>query len=191
MVTKSGNADDYGCGEAKLVVASRSPGKVRGMIQALRAALPRSCIRGTGLVGVYLLEADGDPVEVAEQVSLQCGDFLGRSVLILEEVESSFDAVKAAAIRIAAQWVVSSEPYCFRLNKAGAHWLRDETATAEREIGRSIREALARVREGETRVDLANPDLCIMAEVLGPRTAVGIFRREWHKTSSEPPTEAA
>lgn len=68
---------------------------------------------------------------------------------------------------------------CFRLHKRGSHWLQSDTRTIERDIGGAIADAFATATAGQLRVNLEDPDVKIVAEVLGPLTCIGVDRRDW------------
>jgi tRNA(Ser,Leu) C12 N-acetylase TAN1 len=100
---------------------------------------------------------------------------------VLAEVESRFEPIKQAAVRIGREHVGSEESFSFRLHKRGAHFLERDTLTLEQEIGGAVWTALEEKHGVKPKVRLKNPDLAIVAEVLGPITAVGIYRRAWRE----------
>jgi tRNA(Ser,Leu) C12 N-acetylase TAN1 len=162
---------------AKLIVTSRGFEEVRQMIAAVRRALPEAHIRRTGFRGVVELEAKGRSLELACKLAQECPLDIGRVVAVLAEVQSTFEAIKETAVKIGAEHIREDEKFCFRLHKRGAHWLELETPKLEYEIGGAIWVALKQKFGREPRVDLKNPDVTVVAEVLGPNTAVGILRK--------------
>jgi hypothetical protein len=56
--------------------------------------------------------------------------------------------------------------------------------TLEQEIGSAIWTALEEKHGAKPSVRLRDPDVAVVAEVLGPTTAVGIARRTWREQVS-------
>jgi tRNA(Ser,Leu) C12 N-acetylase TAN1 len=166
---------------AKLIVTSAGLDRPRYTRFALRAALPKAQIRQTGLRGIFALEAEGDVFEVAKIICRECGQRIGHITAVLAEVESSVEPIKEAAVRIGRGQIGIEESFCFRIHKRGAHFLQQDTLTIEQEIGGAIWTALAEKHGTKPRVWLKHPDATIVAEVLGPTTAVGISRRLWRQ----------
>lgn len=75
----------------------------------------------------------------------------------------------------------AEESFSFRVNKRGTHGLKKDTSTLEREIGGAIWIALERKYQKRPRVNLKNPNITVIAEILGPIAAIGISRREWRE----------
>ncbi|NIO12056.1 MAG: hypothetical protein GTO40_30160 [Deltaproteobacteria bacterium] len=73
------------------------------------------------------------------------------------------------------------ESFCFRLHRRGLHFLKCDTLTLEREIGGAIWAALEARHGARPRVQLKNSSVTVVAEVLGPVTALGISRRDWRE----------
>jgi tRNA(Ser,Leu) C12 N-acetylase TAN1 len=96
-------------------------------------------------------------------------------------VESRFDPIKEAAVRIGREQISPAESFCFRIHKRGAHYLEHDTLTIEHEIGGAIWIALEEKYGTKPNVKLKNPDVAVVAEVLGPITAVGISRSAWRE----------
>jgi tRNA(Ser,Leu) C12 N-acetylase TAN1 len=138
-------------------------------------------VRGAGFKGIFILEADGDPLDLARHLTLTCGERIGHATPVLAEVQSTLEAVRQAAVRIGAEQIGLGEKFCFRLHKRGSHWLEQATPTLEEEIGGAIWEALRQKYGTPPGVDLKDPDVTVIAEVLGPITAVGIWRKAWRK----------
>lgn len=175
---------DIGNGMAKLIITSAGFETERRTRAALKAAVPVARIRRTGFKNIFSLEAAGDVCELARLVCRTCSQWIGHATAILEEVESKFEPIQEAAERIARKQIGPEENFCFRLHKRGAHYLEKDTSTIEREIGGAIWTTLE--EHGATpRVKLKNPDVAVVAEVLGPITAVGISRRAWREQPAE------
>jgi len=128
------------------------------------------------------LEAEGDVFELAKLICRQCSRLIGHVTAVLAEVESRFDPIKEVAVRIGREQIGAEESFCFRLHTRGAHYLEQDTMIVEREIGGAIWTALQEKHGAKPRVRLKNPDVTIVAEVLGPITAVGISRMAWHES---------
>jgi tRNA(Ser,Leu) C12 N-acetylase TAN1 len=169
---------------AKLIVTTAGLGTTRGTRLALKVAVPTGRIRRTGFKGVFSLGAEGDVFELAKLLFRECSLPIGHATAVLAEVESRFDPIKEAAVRIGREEIGRGESFCFRLHKRGAHYLEQDTATIEREIGGAIWTALEKKYGTRPSVKLKNPDIAIVAEVLGPITAVGISRRAWREQLS-------
>lgn len=169
----------------KIVVTSRAPFTARKTRAALRRALfPVRFIR-SGFRSVFVVEAEGEPGELARQVYQECGDLIGRGTAILAEVESKKDEIKQAAVEIGTTRIGANQSFAFRLFKRGLHSLEDDTPKIEREIGGAIYAALEQVHGKKPQVDLSDPDVEVNAEVLGPNTLVGIFEEEWRAAATE------
>jgi tRNA(Ser,Leu) C12 N-acetylase TAN1 len=159
----------------KVVVTCRNY-RIQQTYQAIRRLLPRAEISKTPFRGVFLVEADGDPIEVARELN-RCAS-VGRAVPVLAEAESNPEAVKKAAICV-SEWIKKGESFSFRLHKRGSHQLDKPTPELEREIGAELRKAIKERIGAEPEVELEKPDVEISAEVLGPLTYVGILRSNW------------
>ncbi|MDI6819474.1 MAG: THUMP domain-containing protein [Candidatus Hodarchaeaceae archaeon] len=170
---------------AKLIVTSRGLSNTRQTIAALRVVVPGARIRRTGFRGVTSLEADGDVFELAKNVNRECFASVGRATAVLMEVESRPEAIKGAAVKIGVENIRGDEKFCFRLHKRGSHRLEQETPKLEYEIGGAIWTAVQRKYKREPKVDLKNPDVMVIAEVLGPNTAVGILRKAWRAGTTQ------
>lgn len=171
---------------ARLIVTGtgteRSSPRLRA---ALRRALPEARVRRTDFYGVYEVEADGDPIELAGRAIEECAGEIGRIVAVFAEVTSKLDEIQDAAVAVAVARIGPHESFAFRVHKRGAHYLREDTPEIEREIGDAIGKALHEAHGKEPSVDLESPDVGVHAELLGPLTAVGLSLRRW----SEAPTE--
>jgi len=167
---------------AKLIVTARDLDATREAVAALRTAIPDAHITRTGFRGVISVEVEGDALELAERVTRECFADIGRATAVLAEVDSTLDEIKQATVEMGAEHIREGERFCFRLNKRGAHMLELDTPKLEYEIGGAIWVALQQKYGVKPSVDLKNPDVTIVAEVLGPITAVGIARRAWRAT---------
>ena len=166
---------------AQLIVTSAGLGRPRDTRFSLRAALPGAQIRKTGLRGIFSLAAEGDAFELAKLIWRECSQRVGHTTAVLAEVESRFEPIKEAAVRIGREQIGAAESFCFRIHKRGAHFLEQDTLTIEQEIGGAIWTVLEEKHGAKPRVRLKDPDAIIVAEVLGPTTAVGIFRKLWRE----------
>jgi tRNA(Ser,Leu) C12 N-acetylase TAN1 len=166
---------------AKLIITSSGMERARYTRGALKAAVPTGRVRKTGLKGIFCLEAEGDVIELAKLLWRECRQYIGHATAVLEEVESRLEPIKEAAVRAGREQIGKEESFCFRIHKRGAHFLEQDTLTIEQEIGSAIWIALEEKHGGKPRVNLKNPDVAIVAEVLGPITAVGISRKVWRE----------
>lgn len=171
---------------AKLVVTG--PGTYTGKRprSVLKKAIPGAQIQRTGFPSVFILETEGDSVQIAQDVILKCSDNIGHVTVVLAEVESKLEPIKEAAVTIASERVRNDERFCFRLHKRGSHSLERNTFEIEREIGEAICQALQQKYGAEPEVDLDDPDITVVAEVLGPNTAMGISRKAWREMAGSP-----
>ena len=165
----------------KLVVTRRGLEPARYFKSALRRAIRGARVRGTGFRRILALEAEGDPSELAQLVYDECSQSIGHVTAVLATVESTEEAIKDAAVRIGSEQIGSQESFCFRLHKRGAHDLDRDTSTLEPEIGGAIWTVLEAKFKQKPKVSLKNPDITVIAEVLGPITVVGISRRAWRE----------
>jgi len=166
---------------AKLIVTSRELYATRQTIASLRAAVSGARIRGAGFRGIFILEAEGDALELAKKVNQECFLNIGRATAVLAEVQSTLDAIKEAAVKVGAEHIGGDEKFCFRLHKRGSHWLEQDTPKLEHEIGGAIWVALQKKYGKKPNVDLEDPDVTVVAEVLGPNSAIGIIRKAWRE----------
>lgn len=169
----------------KLVVSSRSLYATRWTRSALRKALPGARIRRTAFTAVFVVQAEDDALELARRVNQACSRSIGRATAVLAETESTLDPIKEAAVRIGAEQIGDDESFCVRLFKRRPHGLERDTPEIEYEIGKAIWLALRQKYGKRPKVALKNPDITVMAEVLGPRTAVGILRKAWREPERE------
>jgi tRNA(Ser,Leu) C12 N-acetylase TAN1 len=174
-------AEDIQHAIAKLIVTTTGLETARDTRFALRRALPMGRVRRTGLKGIFFLEAEGSVLEIAQLVCRECSERIGHLTAVLAEVESRFEPIKEAAVRIGREQIGPDDNFSFRLHKRGAHFLEQDTVTLEQEIGGAIWIALEEKYRFKPKVRLKNPDISVVAEVLGPITAIGIYRRAWRE----------
>jgi tRNA(Ser,Leu) C12 N-acetylase TAN1 len=164
---------------ANLIVTNAGHEPARATQFALKTSIPIARVRKTGFKGIFSLEAAADVVELAKLVYRECRQHIGHVTAVVEEVESRIEPIKGAAVRVGQNQIDKEESFCFRIHKRGAHYLEQDTLTLEQEIGSAIWIALEEKHSARPRVRLKDPDIVIVAEVLGPMTAVGISRRSW------------
>jgi len=170
---------------AKLIVTSAGLEPARRTRYALKKVVPTARIRSTGFKGIFALEAEEDLFELAERIYRECWTEIGHVTAILVEVESKLETIKDAAVSIGGEHIGSEDSFSFRLHKRGAHFLERDTLALEREIGGAIWTALEAKYGAKPRVQLKNPSIAVIAEVLGPVTALGISRRAWREQASQ------
>jgi protein-L-isoaspartate(D-aspartate) O-methyltransferase len=159
-----------------LVVTARSLRDWHRARRALRQALPGARVKGTGFTAVLAVDAQGDPAALAAQATGSGSRWFGRVVAVLAEVPSARAQMVDAVARVAAGQVRPGESLCVRLHKRGAHGFLEPTPTLERAAADAAWQALQRREGTEPRADLVHPDVTIHAEVLGPRTLIGVAR---------------
>jgi putative pyruvate formate lyase activating enzyme len=173
-------------GPQKLLVTSRSLFTTHETRRVLGRKLPDARIHGSGFQGIYLVEAEDDAFELAERLYRECRRSIGRVTAAVAEVRSELSPIKDAAIRAATEHVRSEEKFCFRLKKRGSHFLDKDTPALEYEVGGAIWVALRERDRVEPKVDLSDPDVTIVADVLGPVTVIGIQRKAWAQGATKP-----
>jgi tRNA(Ser,Leu) C12 N-acetylase TAN1 len=165
----------------KLIITSRGLVPARHLRSALRAAIPGARVRSAGFRGVFALGVGGDVSELAKVVCRECSERIGHVTAVFANVESREEPIKETAARIGAAQIGPEESFCFRLHKRGAHGLERDTSTLEREIGGAIWTELEGKYNKKPKVNLKNPDITVIAEILGPTAAIGISRRDWRE----------
>lgn len=165
----------------KLIVTSRGLEPLRYLRFALRRAIPGARVRSAGFRGIVALDAEGDPCELAKLVYDECSQSIGHVTAVLATVESKEEPIKDAAAQIGAAQIGPEESFCFRLHKRGVHGLGQDTSKLEPEIGGAIWTGLEHKHDKKPKVNLKNPDITVIAEILGPIAAVGISRRAWRE----------
>ncbi|HEY7682003.1 MAG TPA: THUMP domain-containing protein [Gemmatimonadales bacterium] len=173
---------------AKLVVTSRGWHETGQALHEVRCALPTARVRRARFLGVLLVDAatEADALGLAERVSRACGS-TGHATAVLAEVESELEPIREAALRVGSEQVGPHDSFCFRITKRGAHRVTTPTPDVEAEIGAALVAALERRHGTRPRVDLGHPDVTVIAEVLGPTTAVGIVRKAWRERAEASP----
>ena len=174
----------------KLIVTCRAPFTARKTRAALRRAVFPARITRPGYRSVFVVEAQGDSIELAKEVYRECGQVIGHATAVLAEVESKLAAIKEAAIAIGTEQIAAKESFCFRLFKRGLHSLEQDTPKIEYEIGGAINAALEMKTGEKPLVSLSDPEITINAEVLGPITLIGITRKAWQVTAESESIEA-
>ena len=165
----------------KLIVTSRGLEPARQLRFALRAAIRGARVRSAGFRGIFALEAVGDTSELAKLVYRECSQSIGHVTAVLSTVESREEPIKEAAVRIGAAQIGSEESFCFRLHKRGDHGLVEDTPKLEEKIGAAIWTALEDKYNKKPKISLQNPDITVIAEILGPTAAIGISRKAWRE----------
>jgi len=89
-------------------------------------------------------------------------------------------------VRVGLAQVAADESFCFRLRKRGSHLLAAPTPQLEVEIGSTLWLALKERHGRRPKVDLEDPDVLVLAEILGPTAYVGIIRKAWRTTEPGP-----
>jgi tRNA(Ser,Leu) C12 N-acetylase TAN1 len=136
-------------------------------------------VRASGFTNVFILDAPGEPLAIAEHVTRECADRIGHASAVIEETISETAHLQDAVVRVGLAQVTKDETFCFRLRKRGIHLLEAPTPEIEVQIGTALWLALQARDGSRPGVDLRNPDVLVLAEVLGPTTAVGISRKAW------------
>lgn len=155
------------------------------LFEALRECVPEGWARPTGLGGIFVLEAEGDMLELAERIYRDCPEHVARLVSVFAAVDSEVSLIKEAATSVARNHVGVDESFVFRIHKHGSEELGDDIQGVERDIGETIAAALRERRGVEPEVDLEKADVTISAELLGPITFLGVYRRAWEAQESE------
>ncbi len=164
---------------AKIIVTTRTLYGARRTIAALNKAVPGARIQRPGPRGILIVEMEENPLELACRVARECAESIGRAVAVLAVVPSRIGPIRDSAVEIGAKHIAEEESFCFRLHKRGAHGLDMDTPVIEYQIGGAIWVALNEKYGKRPRVDLRDPDVTVIAEVLGADTAVGVLRKMW------------
>ncbi|MDI6856547.1 MAG: THUMP domain-containing protein [Candidatus Thermoplasmatota archaeon] len=161
----------------KLIVTARDLYREGSLKNALReiGLEPKS----TGFRSVVEVESDRDIFEVAHEVARKYPYDIGRVVAVFEEVESEEGIIKERAVFHALEQIKENESFCFRVHKRGKHKIEKPTPEFEYDVGGTIYEELEKKYNKKPAVNLKNPDIAIVAEVLGPKTLLGIYRKSW------------
>jgi tRNA(Ser,Leu) C12 N-acetylase TAN1 len=169
---------------ARVIVTARSALEQRQTHQALRRAVPGSKVRSSGFTNVFVLEAPGDALAIAQQLTQQCSARIGHATAVIAETVSEPARLLETVVRVGLEHVRRDETFCFRLRKRGAHLLEAPTPQSEVQIGTALWLALEGRDGTRPGVELRDPDVLVIAEVLGPTTAVGIVRKAWREAPS-------
>lgn len=166
---------------AKLVVTSRGREQAGQALHELRRMMPTARVRRTRFRGVLFVddETEPDALRLAEAASRECAACTGHATAVLAEVESDLEHIHEAAVRVGSAQIGEHETFCFRIAKRGAHRIDANTPAVEEQVGGAIYRELERRYGTRPRVNLTTPDVEVIAEVLGPSTAVGIVRKAW------------
>lgn len=160
----------------KLVVTCRNILGIKQTYQTIRKVFPHTEVKSTGFRGVFLVEVNGDPIEAARKLNSYRA--IGRAVPILVEVPTALEEIEKAALKV-SELIKEGESFCFRIKKRGKHGLEMPTPEIERKIGRRLQEEISKRLGKKPEVELENPDVIILAEVLGETTGVGLLRLNW------------
>jgi tRNA(Ser,Leu) C12 N-acetylase TAN1 len=170
---------------ARLIVTDCGKRPSRECRRLLRKAFADAHLRNTGFRHVFIVESTGDPLELAANTLRKHPAGIGHVTPVLAEIDTGTGAIRDASLAIAIEQIGPDETFCFRLNKRGAHGLIEDTPTLEYNIGGAIWSALRQKHAKKPLVNLDDPDVTVVAEVLGPRTAIGIWKKAWKPTEME------
>lgn len=151
----------------------------------LRELFSKAFISKTRFRSVFVLQTQGDVKQVTQRIFRECSAFLGHTTAVLCDVESSVKDIEEAAVNIALDQVENGESYCFRIKKREVPELKMSSREIEQDIGDAIHLALRNKFGVEPKVNLEDPDITIMAEVLGLFSSVGIRRKRWETKSQK------
>lgn len=146
---------------------------------ALRGAVPDADVIRTDFHAVYRVEAEGDVERLCRAIVQECGDRVGHVTALLSRVDTAFANIRDAAVELALREVGAGQTFAFRIHKRGARTLDQDTPELEERIGTAIWKALEERHGEEPEVELESPDVRIVAEVFGPDTWIGIWRKRW------------
>lgn len=170
---------DFSQKVGKLIVTCGAPFTARKTRAALRKAVFPARITRPDFRSIFVVEAEGEAIELAKQVYRACPQLIGHATAVLAEVDSKVDSIKKAAVKIGMERIGAKESFCFRLFKRGEHNLAEDTPKIEYDIGGAINAALEMKTGKKPLVNLNDPDVTVNAEVLGPITVLGILRKDW------------
>ena len=166
---------------AKLIVTSAGLERARHTRRALKAVVPAGNVKRTGFKDIFALEAEGDVLSLRNSYAGNVRNGSGTLPRFWQRWRAGSIRSRRPRYVSAASRSALEKSFCFRLHKRGAHYLEQDTLTIEQEIGGDIWTALEEKHGAQPSVKLKNPDVAIVAEVLGPLTAVGVFRRAWRE----------
>jgi tRNA acetyltransferase TAN1 len=146
----------------------------------LRRLIEGIKVRKTPFRAVLIVEHEEiEALDLAEKITRECYFDIGKAVPALAKVESSFEEIRDAAIKVSLTHIREGENFCLRINKRGAHALEKPTPELEYEVGGAVHDALAEKHGSKPKVDLSDPEVTVMVEVLGMESVVGILRKGW------------
>ncbi|HDY74382.1 MAG TPA: hypothetical protein ENH51_04640 [Euryarchaeota archaeon] len=120
-----------------------------------------------------------EALDLAKMITRECSHEIGRAVPVLAEVESNPEEIREASVKVGLAYIKKGKSFCLRINKRGVHNLEKPTPELEYMVGGSVYDALAEKYMVKPMVDLSNPEITIIVEVLGMKSVVGIVRTEW------------
>ena len=137
-------------------------------------------IKKTSFRSILIVDNDKiDSLELSKKIIEECYFDIGKAVPILEEVSSNFDDIKHCAVKVGLSHIPKGDSFSLRINKRGSHSLDKPTSDLESDIGGSIYDALEKKHNRTPRVNLNDPDVKVIVEILGPKSIIGIVRKEW------------
>ena len=142
------SSTNSGPGPAKLIVTGPGTYTRRRPRSALKRAIAGAKIQRSGFPSGFILEAEGDVIEIAKTAAERCSENIGHVTAVYEEVESWTEPIKGSAVRIGTTHIAAGEKFSFRLHKRGAHSLaQDKLRTGARDRRRHLAGS-QRAREG-------------------------------------------
>ncbi|HKJ34296.1 MAG TPA: THUMP domain-containing protein [Balneolales bacterium] len=165
--------------QARLIVTARGLYSNKKARRALRRILPYARIHKTGFRSVYVIETHGNVLHIAEKIIRRCLDDVGHATAVVEEVQTDINNIKEAMVSAGSQLIKEYDSYCIRIKRRGSYFLDENIQALEADIGGEIWKVLKEKYGKEPRVDLENPDIKIIAEVLGHATAIGVQYKSW------------
>ncbi len=177
--------------ETQLIVTGGKAESSRQCKQLLQKVFSHARVRNAGFRFVFVIESAGNPLALAANVEYQHRDFIGHITPVLASIDTTTEAISETAVKIAIQHIGADETFCFRIHKRGSYGLLEDTPTLECKIGGAIWRAIEQKYGRKPSVDLEDPDITVVAEVLGPRTALGISRKTWKQQKIEMPESRA
>jgi tRNA(Ser,Leu) C12 N-acetylase TAN1 len=165
--------------QAKLIVTGGKTQSLRQCKRLLRDVFPHARVRNAGFRFVFVIESENDPLTLAADLEHQAHSFIGHITPVLAKTETNADAISEATVRIATEHIGADESFCFRIHKRGFHGLVEDSRTLEYKTGSAIWRALEQKYGKKPSVDLDDPNVTVVAEVLGPWTAIGVSKKAW------------
>ena len=165
--------------KAKLIVTARGLYSNKKARRALRRILPYARIYKTGFRSVYVIETHGNVLHTAKKIIQQGLEDVGHATAVVEEVQTDIDNIKEAIVSAGTQLIKENDSYCVRIKRRGSYFLDEDIQALEADIGSEIWNILKDKYGKDPKVDLENPDIKIIAEVLGHATAIGVQYKSW------------